>query len=272
MARRRAKGKRTPRPAPTCRICGSKEPRQTAEDAYPLWLRKRIFEWLRSLPPAFLPLDWEQGSKTLLMPVCQTCQKALNVRFESPASTLLKTMLDGSEVLLSPAQQTLIAGWAVKTSLVLRLKSAADLKLHEATQDLRVQLCQLLKERTPAANTTTRIAYFSDRLKASRGRLLPPGWPDVLDARDGWFSVIAVPGFVSETIKGPPDLIESFINMTKDDDRFLLVWPEQTSPQRWPPRELLSIYDVEIIGKSWGEQWAGNFPEIEVPLTPPEAP
>jgi hypothetical protein len=269
---KRGRKKGQPAPHPRCKICGSTEPRQTAEDAFPLWLRKRIFEWLRSLPPAFLPPDWEQGRKTLLKPVCQPCQRALNVRFEGPTSDLLKMMLDGTEVLLSPPQQALIAGWATKTSLVLRLKSAFDQELHGAIKDLRVQLRQLLKDRAPAANTTTRIAYFSDRLKASCGKLLPPGWPNALDHADtsSWFSVIAVPGFVSETITGPPHLIKSFIDMTKDDDRFLLLWPPHATPQRWPPSDLLSIYDIKILGDAWGEKWAGNFPEIEVPSRPPE--
>lgn len=230
-----------------------------------------MYDWFRSLPKGYLPPDWTPGSKTILKPVCQQCQKRLNVRFESPAALVLKPMLDGSEVLLSPPQAKFVAAWGTKTALVLRLKAAIDQGMREATQDLRLQLLQLIEGRSPAPTTTTRIAYLADHLEASRGQLLPAGWPDVVEGRPGsWISVIAAPGLICETICAPSDVVGSFIDMTKDDDRFIVVWPEPPIPRLWPPREIMSLFDLDALSKAWGHRgWEGNFPTISVPTPPP---
>jgi hypothetical protein len=237
----------------------------TAEDAYPWWLRRRIHEWIRALPDGSVEPEWEQGSRIILKPVCEKCQRRLNTVFESPASVLLKEMMDGSVIDLSPQQQVLVAGWIVKTGLVLLLERHPD---GLANRLLREWLTHMLKGGTPPANATARIGYFSDNLEQSRKGFLPPGWPDVLDPREGIVSVISVPGFICETILGPAAVVRSFIDMTKDDDRFIVVWPPNVTHKWWPPPVTMGLFDSEAVREEWGHsEWYGNFPTVDtVPL------
>src|SRR4051812_28629355 len=114
---RSSKGnRRPPSPVPTCKICLLSRQNWTKEDAYPQWLRARIRDWYSARPDG---PQWAQVSRVFLRPVCEPCQERLNELFEQPTSELLKTMLEGPLVSLSPRRQALLAGWAVKTGLVL---------------------------------------------------------------------------------------------------------------------------------------------------------
>lgn len=252
-----------------CRICESAEGPWTEEDAYPKWLRKRIFEWLRSLPEGIPEQGWEQGARVLLKPVCQRCQRKLNEVFEIPNHDLLKAMLDGSVIKLSPQQQMALAGWTFKTALVLILERTTN---PYAIQVLQRYLRDALEGGTPPSNATVRLAYLTDSLKDSRGGFLPPGWPDVLDPSEGFWSVISVPGFLGETITGPMPVVRSYIEATKDDDRFILVWPPQLVSVVWPAIPL-GFSDSEAMREAWQHsEWLGNFPTLMMPPEPETEP
>ncbi len=262
MSRRQKRARRPAHPKPRCKVCDSTTGPWTEEDGYPKWLRKRIHEWLRALPAGALDPGWEQGRRVLLKPVCQRCQRRLNDLFEVPAHELLKTMMDGSIVPLAPRQQGIVAGWAVKTALVLVLERTVE---PYAAQLLRGYLGHMLKDGTPPANATARVAYLSDGLERSREGFLPPGWPDALDTRQGFVSVISVPGFICETIIGPAAVVRSFIDVTKEDDRFALIWPPQIAETRWPPPIPLSLFGSEALREEWSHsEWYGNFPAVTV--------
>lgn len=96
---------------------------------------------------------------------------------------------------------------------------------------LRGHLINMLREGAPPANATARIAYLSDGVQEPRQRFLLPGWPDVLH-----------PGFVCETVFGSAAIVDSFVDMTKNDDRFTLIWPPQVSAALWPPATLLAMF------------------------------
>lgn len=244
----RKRSKRPPHPKPVCRICKGTEGPWTEEDAYPKWLRKRIHEWLRALPPEMpAPPGWEQGRRILLKPVCQPCQRRLNELFEVPAHGVLQEMMDGSVVALSPQQQITIAAWAVKTTLVLGLAKTGNLELAEKP---RTYLLQMLEGGTPPPNATARIAYLSDGLEESSGGFVPPGWPAALAPYE-IEATICMPGLVCETITSPSPAIASFIEATQHDERFIVVWPPQVASVIWPPRIPLSLLDPITLKEEW---------------------
>jgi hypothetical protein len=253
--------KRSP-PVPRCRICDHAGGRATAEDAYPWWLRRRIHEWVRALPQGSVAPGWEQGRRVLLRPVCEKCQRQLNQTFETPAHGLLKAMMDGSALDLAPREQVLVAAWAAKTALVLILQRTSPTQGWKARL-LQGHLRDMLKHGSPPVNATVRFAYLSDRLEQTQRRLLPRGWPELLPAGDSIVSVISVPGFIAETIVAPPAIVHSFIELTKDDDRFTVAWPPHLTSQRWPPPVTMGLLDSEASREAWGHtDWHGNFPVV----------
>jgi hypothetical protein len=267
MARRRKQGKKPPHPKPTCKICSSTTGSWTEEDGYPKWLRKRIHEWIRALPAGVVEPGWEQGRRSLLKPVCQRCQRRLNEAFEVPAHKLIKEMIDGSVINLTPRQQVVVASWCAKSALVLVLARTLDPKL---TEKPRVYLRYMLEHGTPPPNATVRIAYLSGGLEQSHRHFLPKGWPGALASYEIQH-VLSTAGFVCETITSPGPILLPFIEATKDDDRFMVVWPPHITSQRWPPRIPLRLLDLEALREEWGHQEIhGNFPALTVPM--PEKP
>lgn len=174
MARSK-KRRGTSRPQQICKICASASGPWTREDAYPVWLRRRVYEWYRALPPGRVESGWKPGSRTMLAPVCQRCQRRLNALFEMPARPLLLEMLTGSTIDLSSRQQVVIAGWFVKTAIVLGLArnpNRGPTALPELSAErLRLDLCRMLKDGTPPIDATTRLAYVTH---APQQTLWPP--------------------------------------------------------------------------------------------------
>jgi hypothetical protein len=179
-----------------------------------------------------------------------------------PAHALLKEMMDGSALSLSPRQQLLVGGWVAKTALVLILGRTSEPRHIDL---LRGHLRHLLEHGTPPPDTTVRVAYLSNRLDESRGGFLPSGWPDAHNTSGGIVHVVSVPGLVAETLTGPGPLIRSYIEATKDDDRFVVVWPPHVTAQVWPPAVVFSAPDAEALRDAWRHsEYYGNFPTLTV--------
>lgn len=223
-----------------CRICQSSDGPWTEEDAYPKWLRKRLFRIYRALPPERrIPSQgWEQSPRALLKPVCQKCQRRLNQLFEVPAHPLLKAVLDDLSIVLTPRQQVIVASWCAKTAFVTgmaRNERRGPPPLEpDLAEFMRLSLQSMLARGTPPLSSTVRIAYMTTEVtKPTQRRFLPPGWPhpDLIES----LSLVSVPRFLSETLVIGEPLLTSFISGTQDDDRFIRIWPPHVTHVRWPP-------------------------------------
>jgi hypothetical protein len=252
-----------------CEICASRTGPWTEEDAYPRWLRKRILEYFRALPPSDVEAGWEQRARVLLKPVCESCQRRLNTLFELPAHSLIKLMIDGSVMSLTARQQVILAAWFTKTALVLGMApmpTRAD-ATPENIAKLRSHLCRMLEHGTPPHNATVRLAHIS----YSRQQ---PVWPPILPPElpyRGMYevcSIVAVPGIVCETLIGPQNYLAAFIDATKHDYRFLRIWPQEVAEARWPPRLQIGPADLSALRAGWDhapESIGGNFPQVTYP-------
>ncbi len=264
MARR----KRPPYPKPICRICAREIPprQKTTEDAHPLWLRKRILAWFRSFPPeVIVDPKWEQAGRTLLKPVCQRCQRRLNETFEIPARPILTAMFDRSVVTLTPRQQVIVAGWIAKTILVLGL-SPGKHPAAEYSDALRLYLCGTLDSGTPPDNATIRIAYVSEELDPPQRGFVPPGWPN--QDRLEFLSISGYPHLLCEMLVSNAPGTLAFIDATKDDERFLRIWPPHLTEVLWPPPSLLGLLDIAAFLAAWGEPAdivQSDFPTLALP-------
>jgi hypothetical protein len=57
------------------------------------------------------------------------------------------------------------------------------------------------------------------------------------------------------------------VDATKDDGRFLRIWPPQIAAAWWPPFQRLGPFDVANLREQWGhapETVGGNFPPVRV--------
>jgi hypothetical protein len=255
-----------------CKICESAVGPWTKEDAYPNWLRKRMHDWYRALPAEGVEPGWEQGRRVLLKPVCQKCQRRLNAVFENPAKPLLVEMLNGSVIELTVCDQVVLAAWFAKTAFVLGLTDTNPALSQEVIPGLRASLRSMLVTGMAPDHTTVRIAYMAYGAHQTRKRFLPPGWSD--KSRYGIICVFSTVGIVCETLTGEQSALAPLIDATKDDDRFIRIWPQPVTSAVWPPAVPLAPQDVQALRYEWDhppEIVGGNFPRI-APSPPDAAP
>lgn len=253
-----------------CRICRSTTGPWTREDAIPRWLHKRIRAEYRALPPArILDANWAQSRRVLLKPVCQPCQRRLNHLFEVPAHQLLKEITEGSALELSPRQQVILAGWIVKTALVLGLAhmqgERVDSVNHRIYEGTRRRILRMLEDGRPPSDTTARIAsVLPDGLQEPSDRpLVPAPWGD----RRPFYAmnVMSFPGLACEVLVTTVATALGFVRATEDDDRFLRVWPPSVATVHWPPRVPLSLLDVAALRTQWQhppESFGGGYSKV----------
>jgi hypothetical protein len=204
-------------------------------------------------------------ARALLKPVCKECQSRLNETFEAPAAPILKAMIDGSIVQLSPRQQEIVAGWIAKTLLVLGLCPGKHPSGGGHAAQLRLHLRDMLNSGAPPDNTTIRIAYVSKNLDPPQRGFVPPGWPN-LDRME-ILSISGFPHLLCEMVVSDAPNVLAFIDATKDDDRFLRIWPRHATDVLWPPPSLLGLLDIAVFIAEWGEPAAvvrSDFPTLKL--------
>ena len=239
------RAKKPPHQPPRCRICRSATGPWTREDAFPEWVRKRLRDEYRALAQGRADRRWEQTPRVLLTPVCEACQRRLNTVFEIPARQTLIDMMDGSTV-LTPRKQVVIAGWIAKTTLVITM---CDERVDASVvEQMRVRLVELMKDGTPADDTTVRVAHVSDTGHGAGQPFLPANWPP---ERYEIGSVFHLPNLICETLAGPRPVIAQFVEATEGDGRFVCVWPAPITDAVWPPAIALSMADAQALKDEW---------------------
>lgn len=146
----------------SCSIClVVSTQKMTKEDSYPKWLRQIILQAYGDVDPSRLEKGWEQPRRVLLHSVCVPCQRRLNAAFEVPATQLLKDMMSGRPMLLSTAQQRVIAAWMAKTVLVLIMSGPSPAQRIERCRRMLLDM-MARDEPGPAQNFSIKLAYFKD--------------------------------------------------------------------------------------------------------------
>lgn len=273
MARRKpGKKRRLPHHPPVCKICECIVPtgQRTEEHVYPRWLRTRIEQWYAALPPAF-HAPWKHVRATILKPVCLPCHRRINSLFETnPAKELLLRIIDEEALELTPDQLTLLAAWYAKTGLILGLvpRPKNQPVPMRGIRLIRRELQGVLKSGVPPENTSIRIAHVTTSTEQPTQPIAPPGARDLFQGEPGIIALIALPHVACEllTLSGPG--LVKHIEATKNDDRFVRLWPRQGHGVIWPPSSHLSLRGVNLLYQEWGqrqEALSGNFPLITLP-------
>jgi hypothetical protein len=239
-----------------CQICSKPAPKPTEEHAFPDWSLRLIKARLRESPTVggVLAPGWLQAPKVVLKPVCRGCQSRLNELFESPATALLKEMITGSAVALIPRDEVLLASWALKTAIVLALArdrkpTTAHLR-PEAISRLRGLLVGMMGDGLPPPNSSVRLARASAIAIPARVPFIPTG---IGEDPKLFSSLVNLIPLVCECVfGGGPVFVSAFVNATKDDNRFLRVWPQGIAREhRWPPASPIAFIDTLALADEW---------------------
>jgi hypothetical protein len=65
--------------------------------------------------------------RDLVVPVCRTCNAWMNKRFETPAMPLLRSLVTGTERVITPKQQLRLTLWCTKTIMMYDIAADPDL-------------------------------------------------------------------------------------------------------------------------------------------------
>lgn len=238
-----------------CEICRIHRGPWHKEDVYPLWLRRYVLDLVKAHPGGWM----YEPRPRILLNTCDNCQKRLARRFEHPASRILKTMMDGLPFTLTASDQQIVASWAVKTDLLSIVARKYSLRRlvrptvapprPDVAEYCRQVVHVMITDVSPPPNTLVRLAYFTDRAAETPEPLIPPGWPR---RANDLALVICIPNLVFEIIIGSSIPLESFIDATKCDQRFVLIWPPNPAGIAWPPATAVTPDVVQRLRDEWG--------------------
>ena len=250
----------------------------------PKWLRQHIlslFEAIKNeLPQSTLPPKWQPARRMVLCPVCKPCNNRLNEVFENPAIDLIKEMIGGSIIDLTPRRQVILAGWLVKSDNLYELARTEHYgpggripRPEQFHEELKLDLLGMMETGEPPANTSARVAYVSPSpiVLPTRQPFLPPGWPGQIIRR--LTSVNPILNVLSETALWPKESPQPmvFLDATQHDDRFINVWPPQITKARWPPRVILTPFDIDALRAAWHHHPDNVVDDIFADLSPAKA-
>lgn len=208
-------------PGTVCRLC-ARPGYITSEDIVPTWLRKHIIRTYGPFPDGRAP-------RRIKTRICRSCNGGLGRLFENSAPRLIRPLVDGEDVNLTPDQQSFLGGWITKTSIMGNFAGANP---SDWGYDLsRSMLSTMMASGHPPVGTSVRIAYC-DPWNNSEGvggdiRTVLPG--EMAPLHD--FFAVTTLGFLAwEMVTGLATYIYPYIEQTdRLNSNFVRIWPPRKS-------------------------------------------
>lgn len=177
--------------------------------------------------------------------------------FEDEAAPLIKPMVKGEPILLSPRQQVFLGGWITKTALIINL---SDTPTHDPTRDeTRQYLNETMETGLPPVQTSVRIMRVQEGPDLGGSSSVSHLLPEPLPAGDSL--ALLNFGYVAfELILGSRDEVLPFVARTQDNDWFVRVWPPDIPQHRkvWPPSKSLSRGEYRRVKQAWVQAQRGG--------------
>lgn len=245
-----------------CPICAERR-ELNDEDVLPQWVRRG---WKALVEQAFPGLVWQVPS--FKFRICTVCNSQMGELFEEQAAPILKPMMAGHVVLLTPRQQGLVGAWITRTNLALSLRRqtmAASLsgtppnEIHEAT---RAALHAMILTGIPPLRTSVRIGLLDfrgakDEVTPAEKRFQPsPPFPKAILWGSSGFAYL-----IFDYIVGEPDGVAVLEDRITDEDWLIRVWPPQVEEILWPPPNIFLRGDRDALAQAWGKAAARHRPE-----------
>jgi hypothetical protein len=181
--------------------------------------------------------------------ICEQCQRRLARHFENPAAVIIKPMLAGQPVSLSPDQQLIVARWVVKTELLRLAKDAEHPTIAPTARwDRRRHALRLAREvlanLAPPEGCLIRVGHLdrslsNDPTPVEDRTYIPTEQFPRMDAAGSGIAG----AFYWQCFLGQPERIVSVLEATGSEDWYCQVWPAQPSSVQWPPPRAFSLFD-----------------------------
>lgn len=208
---------------------------------------------------AIITPDWTRHSgsptKHKKPEVCAKCNNGWMSRLENQTKPALLAMVDGESRTLGALEQRTVARWADKTAIVHETTSVKTLI---SRPEDRVRIMQE-DDPTPAQHTRVWIGRAdtptvspSSRARSVRAVELETG------EVGGMRSVVLAVGYVVLYVVGAtftdfaadvPSAVEALGN------KLMRIWPIAQQNAAWPPVELLSSSDIDVLADSIHEDY-----------------
>jgi hypothetical protein len=246
-----AQPKRARRPANVCILCG--ELGASDEDAVPTWVND-MFRRMGPGPYArirdgVMTVPTPELRRLITRRPCERCNHWMGHVFEDVAAPVLKPMMeDAQPTTLMPAGQEVVAGWAVKTAMMLRLTNRSRAPYPEdeyrrlRDEDGRIgHHWSVWTGAQPHARKWPALPNLT-------ATPIPPYPPTLAEHYDGWTYGIGHMVFQVLYRRGRHDRV--LANGAEMAGLITRVWPVSLAPVAWPPRYVLASGDVQKLGLS----------------------
>jgi hypothetical protein len=234
-----------------CLFCGNAA--NSKEHLWPRWILERLGKrrdpTRRKIGKA--PAKTVPHSEVEIRCVCIPCNGGWMKGLEIENSSLIGEMMKDVSMSLNPTQQTSLANWAMKTSMVLDDVETESRDGHfysrEEAEGLRLH-------RTIPIPTNVWIGRYSKSDLTANGTVVSLDVPNRPKAAKASISTILVGHFVVQTVTIHNDpkqgILVSAIDVAVGDWDSLLVqiWPHGSEAVSWPPPETFTQTGQHSIG------------------------
>ena len=235
----------------TCILCGGHG--ASNEDALPTWVNdmlKRMGDGsFATVRDGVMSNPTRRPRRFITRRPCVKCNGWMGATFENDAAPLLKPMMEhAQEQTLTPHDQEVIARWAVKTAMMLRLT-------HRSRPPYPAETYRQLRQSGGKIGADWSVwigAQTYYRKRAALANLKPTPIPSIPKTYAPYYDghTYAVGHLVLQVLykRGRED--RALNNGAELRGVVHRIWPISLSPVTWPPKYVLTADDVAQLGMS----------------------
>ena len=259
-----ARGRR-PKARRRCVFCGAAD--LTLEHALPSWIPKRLgLTGPVTVRQGGAPVAQRQVLEVKIRAVCGSCNKGWMADLEGRVSQLIgNSMRDGpTRFGLGPADQKVVATWAVKTALMLELATAY---LRGPSLAPKSHFQWLVERHQPPPGS--RVWIFGVEAQGRVAMWAKAGTLEPVDAKTPYaYLATFTTGYIGFQVFGPDILVPKETVVVAEtpaleppaDLRTVLrrLWPSTVESFGWPPSHVVNLDGLDVIAG-----WPSLFMEAD---------
>ncbi|MCS5731995.1 hypothetical protein N1031_19745 [Herbiconiux moechotypicola] len=221
----------------------------TKEDVFNSWLRKFLAD--KSTNPTGFP-------PRVVIHICERCNNELSRVFDTPASKVLKHMMNRTPGVLTREEQLVVARWRVKTDLLYNLLrtetfyiEGPEPKTDESYERDRAMVMRMLdSEGSDLPEASVRVGIVDPLNTTTPPKLLAPNWPKEWNSHV-LSSVEPLGILLFESVIFFPGQRVAFTKDNPPRDDFPYLAPTVKESIRWPCQDLPAGTTQSLRQKEW---------------------
>jgi len=217
-----------------CAYCGRVRA-LTEEHAIPQWLESLCDaqgEYQRVIDGELVPSGYKRATRS----VCVECHRWINHTYEEPVQPIITPLVLGEVAVISPSEQTVIAGWANKVALGQAIIDYEARRVRELCRDFKLS-------GVPSSRTVVALGAVPPVLNPRAVK-----WPNhpVVDEQPPDEAPDVPPSSIRQTVQAlhvvmlvehlpRNSLAKQVSDAHRLDPRLTLIWPLTGVDVTWPP-------------------------------------